>query len=86
MVVAELFSKQRAPWKEMTNDISDLIVRDADATVNLILQHVVDKETATALLRIVVGPAMDAMRTSLTAKVSFAGLAQILSRICSQSE
>ena len=70
LLVAELFRKQSAPWKAIANAVSDLVFSDADATVNLILQFVVDEETVTGLLRRIVRPTLDAVKASLTARVA----------------
>ncbi|PBP22809.1 hypothetical protein BUE80_DR006361 [Diplocarpon rosae] len=69
LIVADLFSKQCKPWKELVCSLSDSILGSAHATVDLVLQHTADEQTGKALFREVVGPAMEHQRHSLGIKV-----------------
>lgn len=69
LVVSEMFSKQCAPWKLIASDASNHAAYFAETTVNLILQHVVDETTASALLHAVVRPALSTIKFALKEKV-----------------
>ncbi|KAK2628715.1 hypothetical protein QTJ16_001818 [Diplocarpon rosae] len=69
LIVADLFSKQCKPWKELVCSLSDSILGSAYATVDLVLQHTADEQTGKVLFREVVGPVMERQRYSLGIKV-----------------
>ncbi|KAK3692330.1 P-loop containing nucleoside triphosphate hydrolase protein [Podospora appendiculata] len=65
LIVAELFRKQCKPWHGMVRSVLESTFHAASRTMESILQHAADEETATALLSIVVAPAMEAIRAGL---------------------
>ncbi|KAK6584650.1 hypothetical protein PZA11_002874 [Diplocarpon coronariae] len=69
LIVADLFSKQCKPWKELVCRLSESILGSAYAAVDLVLQHTVDEQTASLLFREVVGPTMEQQRQSLAIKL-----------------
>jgi hypothetical protein len=69
LIVADLFSKQRKPWKGLVCSLSERVLGSAYATVNSFLQHTVDEQTAGALFREVFSPAMENLKESLAIKV-----------------
>ncbi|KAK4150030.1 hypothetical protein C8A00DRAFT_46486 [Chaetomidium leptoderma] len=65
LIVAELFRKQCKPWHGMVRSVLESTFHAASRTTESILQHAADEETATALLSIVVAPAMEVIRAGL---------------------
>lgn len=70
MIVAELFSKQCKPWQSLVHDLSERILSFAYTTVNAVLQHVVDDQTAGSLIREIIGPSMENLKVGLATKVA----------------
>lgn len=70
MIVAELFSKQCRPWQSLVHDLSERILNFAYTTVNAVLQHVVDDQTAGSLIREIIGPSMENLKVGLATKVA----------------
>lgn len=70
MIVAELFSKQCRPWQSLVHDLSERILSFAYTTVNAVLQHVVDDQTAGSLIREIIGPSMENLKVGLATKVA----------------
>ncbi|KAJ4307351.1 hypothetical protein N0V88_000735 [Collariella sp. IMI 366227] len=65
LIVGELFRKQCKPWHGMVRSVLESTFHAASHTMESILQHAADEETATALLSIVVVPAMEVIRAGL---------------------
>ncbi|KAL2200125.1 P-loop containing nucleoside triphosphate hydrolase protein [Corynascus similis CBS 632.67] len=68
MIVAELFSKQCKPWQRMVRCLLERVFGSASMTIEAVLRHVADGETAEALLRAVINPTMDNIKKELTNK------------------
>jgi len=69
LIVTELFSKQCKPWEGLVHALSQRITASSYTTVNLVLQHIADEQTAGALLREVVGPSLERLKVDLATKV-----------------
>jgi hypothetical protein len=69
LIVTELFSKQCKPWKGLVCALSERILSSAYTTVNFVLQHIADEQTAGALLRDVVGVSLEGLKVDLATKV-----------------
>lgn len=69
LIVAELFSKQCQPWKELMMDLSDRILASSLVTVSAALHYIIDENTTESLLQEVVGPSMDDLKVGLITKV-----------------
>ena len=69
MIVAQLFSKQCQPWKNLAHEVSERILASAYATVIAALQYAADNETAEALVGEVVGPSMEKLKVELFTKI-----------------
>ncbi|KAK4243153.1 hypothetical protein C7999DRAFT_44970 [Corynascus novoguineensis] len=68
MIVAELFSKQCKPWQSMVRCLLERVFGSASMTIEAVLRHVADGETAEALLHVVINPTMDNIKKELTNK------------------
>ncbi|KAK3900215.1 hypothetical protein C8A05DRAFT_45903 [Staphylotrichum tortipilum] len=68
LIVAELFSRQSKPWQSMVQSLLEHTFDSASRTMESILQHVADEKAASALLRIVVAPAMEDIKIGLRNK------------------
>ncbi len=68
MIVAELFSKQCKPWQRMVRCLLRRAFNSASIAIEAALRHVADGETAEAVLRVVVDPAMENIKKELTSK------------------
>ncbi|KAK3935517.1 hypothetical protein QBC46DRAFT_346536 [Diplogelasinospora grovesii] len=68
MIVAELFSKQCKPWQRMVRRLLERVFDSASMTIEAVLRHVADGETAEALLRVVIDPTMENIKKELTSK------------------
>jgi hypothetical protein len=49
--------------------LSQRIISSSYTTVNLVLQHIADKQTARALLRDIVGPSLECLKVNLATEV-----------------
>lgn len=68
LIVAELFSRQCKPWQGMVRSLLEDAFQLTFKMVTAILHHAADRETAESLLRMVVKPAMDAIKKELRNK------------------
>ncbi|KAK7755082.1 hypothetical protein SLS62_002897 [Diatrype stigma] len=68
-IVGELFRLQCGPWKSLILDHSERIFESAYSIVGLTLQHVTDEETSRDLLREIIVPHMDKLKTNLITKI-----------------
>ncbi|KAK6836336.1 hypothetical protein PG987_006831 [Apiospora arundinis] len=69
LIVAELFSKQCKPWKDLVMNLSDRILASSLTTLSAALHYIVDDNTAESLLQEVVGPSMENLKAELNTKV-----------------
>jgi hypothetical protein len=69
LIVTELFRKQCKPWKGLVCALSERILGLVYHTVNSVLQHIADEQTAAALLRDVVGLSLECLKLNLATKV-----------------
>ncbi|KAE8440607.1 hypothetical protein EG329_007036 [Mollisiaceae sp. DMI_Dod_QoI] len=69
LIVADLFSRQCKPWEGLVASLSKRVLGSAYDTVNSVLQHTADEQTARSLLREVVGPTMENLKNALAIKV-----------------
>ncbi|KAI1425906.1 P-loop containing nucleoside triphosphate hydrolase protein [Xylaria sp. FL1777] len=69
LIVAELFSKQCKPWGGLVHDLGDRLLLSAHITIDAVLGHVADDETAAGIARIVIIPSMEKIKRALKAKL-----------------
>lgn len=69
LIVAELFSQQCHPWTGLVSDLTDKLLAAAYTTVRSVLGHVADEQTASALFRNVIEPAMEDLKRDVFEKV-----------------
>ncbi|KAH9908514.1 P-loop containing nucleoside triphosphate hydrolase protein [Xylariomycetidae sp. FL2044] len=69
LIVAELFSKQCQPWKDLARELTGKILKATYTAIVAILQYVTDESTCEAIVRDVVGVAMQKLKKDLTAKM-----------------
>jgi hypothetical protein len=69
LIVADLFSKQCKPWRNIVSSLSESVLGSAYVTVDSLLRYTMDEQTAGALLREVVVPSMEHLRKDLATKV-----------------
>lgn len=65
LIIAELFRQQSKPWQGIVRSLLETTFEGASCTMESIVEHVADKETASALIRTVVAPAMEAIKAGL---------------------
>ncbi len=68
LIVTELFSEQCKPWQGKVRSLVDRVFNAASITIESILQHIADGQTAEALLHAIVRPTMENIKKELTGK------------------
>ncbi|KAI1315614.1 P-loop containing nucleoside triphosphate hydrolase protein [Xylariaceae sp. FL0255] len=69
LIVAELFSKQCKPWDSLVSALVSRTLQSAQATIDAVLKHVADEETASGITRAIIIPSMDKVQGTLRAKI-----------------
>lgn len=68
LIIGDLFFEQASPWESYVNAFMSRLVEAARTTVNLILEHIADEETIVGLMRQIINPKMDALKTATEQK------------------
>ena len=69
LIVTELFRKQCEPWQGLARSLVEEVFAHAFATVESIVRHVADGETAATLLQYVVNARVEEIKNELSGKV-----------------
>ncbi|KIX04462.1 uncharacterized protein Z518_05330 [Rhinocladiella mackenziei CBS 650.93] len=67
-IIGELFFDQAKPWEEIIHYTREQLMKAAERTIDLLLEHLADPATAAALQRHLIGPHMEEISKSLHLK------------------